>query len=291
MRVSLAICTMNRPVELGRCLTSVTASRLLPDQILVSDDSNTPELQSATAAVAGKHSAVRYLEGPRKGLSANRNNCLRWITGDLVVFVDDDVVLDPGFLEAGVRRYMAECDAAGTSRIILTGHEIRPDGAYYPSFLTFLGFYAAGDPGGGRINATCINSTLFPSGLFREALFDEAILFGAEERDISLHALSLGYRLTYAPDLRNYHYPSPINRDIYKRSAIVSRIYFGLKRYWLYERSVAHFAAFAVYAPLNAAGNRLKQGRFSEAWDALRACRDGWSLFRAHLTSRSSPHA
>jgi glycosyltransferase involved in cell wall biosynthesis len=269
----------------------VAASSLAPAQLLVSDDGSTSESQSATRAVVAQFPGASYLAGPRRGLSANRNSCLRAIAADLVVFVDDDVVLDPRFLEMGLSRFQQEQLARGTDRIVLTGHEVRPDGAYYPSTLNFLGFYRPGDPGAGKINATCINSTFFPAALFREATFDERILFGAEERDISLHALSRGYQLVYAPGLRNFHYPSPINRDIYKRNAVVSRVYFGLKRYWLYEPSLARFAAFLLYAPLNAAGSRLKRGRFAEAWDTMRACLDGWWQFRAHLASRSAPHA
>ena len=42
---------------------------------------------------------MKYLEGPRKGLGANRNNILRAITGSHVLFIDDDVVLNEKFLE------------------------------------------------------------------------------------------------------------------------------------------------------------------------------------------------
>ena len=282
-RVSLCICTMNRPEDLKKCLASVERSLARPHEVLVSDDSRDEAIQRANREVVGGFAGAAYLAGPKRGLSANRNNCLRLISGDLVVFVDDDVMLHPEFLKRGPEEYDRLRALHGTGRIIVTGYEIQPGFRAVPSNLSFLGFYTGKVPDTGEPDAICINSTLFPAELFTRARFDENILYGTEERDMSIHAAHLGYRTLYSPDLCNYHYPSPVNRGLYNRSMFVSRFYFGFKRYWLYGRSPVKFALFNVYALANAIGNRLKAARFSESLLVVGAFFEAWRLFVSKL--------
>ena len=282
LKVSLCICTMNRPEELRRCLASLAGSEAPPYEVIVSDDS-TDDVTDAVQRVVRDFPVATYLRGPRKGLSANRNHCLRNASGELIAFVDDDVVLHPEFLRRAPEEFDRLVGHHGTDRVIVTGNEIRPDGRYTPSNLSFLGFYTGELATGQSPGAICINSTLFPAALFQEAVFDENIFFGAEERDISLHAVHLGYRIHYCPELTNYHYPSGINRPLYDRVVVISRVYFGLKRYWLYERSPAKFLVFNFYVLANAVGNRLKTFKIREALYTMSAFVRAWSLFRSKM--------
>ena len=59
---------MGRPEILRRCLASLCAGHLLPDEIIVSDDSRAPE---AVEAVCRDFPRIRYSRGPRRGLCAN----------------------------------------------------------------------------------------------------------------------------------------------------------------------------------------------------------------------------
>ena len=270
---------MNRPEELDKCLGSLATSLAAPHEVLVSDDSREPAMQGKNRDVVGKYPAARYLPGPRRGLSANRNNCLNQVTGDLVAFIDDDVILDASFLKLGPEYYDEACRSLGTIKVLLTGNEIRPEGRAYPSRLNFLGFYTGEPPLGEAPDAIGINTTIFPKTLFDEARFDENIRFGTEERDISMHALHLGYRIVYRQELTNYHFPSPVNRDLYNHWVVSSQIYFGLKRYWIYDRSLSKFAFFNLYALANAVGSRLKVFKFKESVLAARAFFEAWRLF------------
>src|SRR5947209_15783746 len=175
---------MNRPVDLRKCLASAQTSRYTPHEVIVSDDSR-EEIAGTVRKVVEEFPGVRYLPGPRRGLSANRNNCLRNVNSDLVVFIDDDVVLHPEFLGEGPKEYERLCAVHGTDRILVTGHEIRPDGLGLPANLNFLGFYTGKLPDEGEPNSICINSTLFPASLFRKTGFDENLSFGSDETDIS----------------------------------------------------------------------------------------------------------
>jgi glycosyltransferase involved in cell wall biosynthesis len=221
-----------------------------------------------------------YSSGPRSVLSANRNRCLERAHGDLVAFIDDDVVLHSEFFGKAEAEYGRLSRSLGTDRVIVTGWEQRPDAPAFPADLNFLGFYQPRPPPGGRPMAVCINSTVFPRGLFERVRFDERIGYGAEERDVSVRARSRGYEIVYSEAVMNFHYPSDTNRNLYRDQTITSRMYFGLKRYSVYQKSIPRLALFLVYAPLNAIGHEIRHGRWGRAIRFAAACWRGWLLFR-----------
>ena len=78
-------------------------------EILVVD--NVPSdnrTQRLVAALPG----VRYTREPKPGLNFARNRAIRVATGELLAYVDDDVVVDDGWLE-GLRAAWAENPDAG----------------------------------------------------------------------------------------------------------------------------------------------------------------------------------
>ena len=55
---------------------------------------------------------LRVVKEPRAGLSHARNAALRLATGDLVIFIDDDVTVPPGWLAAYADGFSRHPDAA-----------------------------------------------------------------------------------------------------------------------------------------------------------------------------------
>lgn len=94
--VSVAVCTHERPDDLARCLAALANMRVAPHEIIVVD--NAPETP-ATRLVSNRFPGVRYQKESRKGLSQARNTALAIATGDVVAFVDDDVVVSKDWLE------------------------------------------------------------------------------------------------------------------------------------------------------------------------------------------------
>jgi GT2 family glycosyltransferase len=99
----LIICTRNRPAELARCLSSVLEQTRLPTCTTVvdsSDDDGSKQLVHDFAArwPAG-HRLVHVQSEP--GLTHQRAVGLRSTREPIVHFVDDDTVLEPGYI-AGI---------------------------------------------------------------------------------------------------------------------------------------------------------------------------------------------
>lgn len=277
-KVSICICTMNRPSELKRCLESIEKSSLKPYELVVSDDS-TEEFAKETERITSSFRGTKYIKGPRKGVAANRNNCLKCSTGEFVSFVDDDVVVDRSFIENALRCFRQGCLRCGTDKIVITGKVICENGhELLPLNLDFLGYYSKPIDRGADQQMICMTSVLFPSKLFETAMFDEN-MFACVERDISLHALHVGYKIIYCPRLVNFHGSSLHSTFHTQVLDETSRLYFGLKRYSLYERSIPKLVIFIFYALLGPLAGCMIRFRLRKIPTIIVCYVKAWKLF------------
>jgi glycosyltransferase involved in cell wall biosynthesis len=100
-RVSVIIPTQNRPALLRAAVDSVLGQTRPVDQIVVIDDgSDLPEWLPTLASLSPTIEVVRR-ERPG-GASAARNAGLDRVRGDYLLFLDDDDLIDPHFVEQGL---------------------------------------------------------------------------------------------------------------------------------------------------------------------------------------------
>lgn len=111
--VSVAICTWNRAKLLDRTLVRMRELRI-PDglawELLVVNNNGTDD----TDAVALRHTGrlpVRLLQEPRQGHSHARNCAIEAARGRLILWTDDDVLVDPHWLSEYVKAAEAFPDA------------------------------------------------------------------------------------------------------------------------------------------------------------------------------------
>jgi glycosyltransferase involved in cell wall biosynthesis len=95
-RVSVVICTRDRPDELARCLASLAEQTRVPDQIVVVDNASDDNGRTREVALAA---GVNYVREDRPGLDIARNCGVHAASGDIVAYTDDDVRLHPHWLE------------------------------------------------------------------------------------------------------------------------------------------------------------------------------------------------
>lgn len=94
--VSVVVCTRDRPDSLVRCLKSLQSLATRPHELIVVD--NAPNSDKTKELVA-RFTGVQYIREPRPGLSVARNRGIKVATGELIAFTDDDVEVDPLWLE------------------------------------------------------------------------------------------------------------------------------------------------------------------------------------------------
>jgi GT2 family glycosyltransferase len=105
LAISVVICTRNRPDDLAACLASLAGQSRPADEIVVVDASDDDRSGVRVAAWHGPCPVVYRTASP--GLTRQRNRGVELARGGVLTFLDDDVVLEPGYLAA-----IAACFAA-----------------------------------------------------------------------------------------------------------------------------------------------------------------------------------
>jgi len=98
--ITIGLCTYNRARYLDGALRSI-ARLTLPDNLeyeVVLVDNNSTDDTAQVAERVSRRIPIRVFSALRQGLSHARNRVLREARGDLMLFTDDDVVLEPGWL-------------------------------------------------------------------------------------------------------------------------------------------------------------------------------------------------
>jgi len=98
VRISVVIPAYNAARTLPGCLASVAAQTVPPHETVLVDDGST----DSTASIARDAGVVVVPCGSNEGPAAARNRGVGAASGDVVLFLDSDVVIPPGLLE-GIR--------------------------------------------------------------------------------------------------------------------------------------------------------------------------------------------
>ena len=106
--ITVIICTYNREKYIRPLLDSLAANDLprTDYEILLVDNNCTDGTRAVCGEFAKANAGLtfRYLTEPEQGLSAARNKGIREAHGDILVYVDDDALVDSHYL-----RDYAEC--------------------------------------------------------------------------------------------------------------------------------------------------------------------------------------
>lgn len=105
LQVSVVIPTHNRLAMLRRCLAALIAQDYPREalEIVVVADGCTDGTAEATAGDALP--GVRVFSQPSSGAAAARNRGAREAAGDILLFIDDDVIASPGLVAAHAERH------------------------------------------------------------------------------------------------------------------------------------------------------------------------------------------
>lgn len=114
MFITLLICTRNRRASLGRTLDSIARCRRPADlewDVLVVDNGSSDGTRDEIEAFASKL-PIRSVREETPGLSHARNTGVRNARGRYILWTDDDVLVDEGWLDAYRRAFLEHPEAA-----------------------------------------------------------------------------------------------------------------------------------------------------------------------------------
>jgi glycosyltransferase involved in cell wall biosynthesis len=121
MFITVAICTFNRAESLRRALNSLTETRVPNDldwEIVIVNNNSTDQTDHVVDEYIG-HLPVRREFEPRPGKSNALNRAIDVAKGQYIIWIDDDVVVDAGWLTAyaeAFRRWPAAAVFGGRIR-------------------------------------------------------------------------------------------------------------------------------------------------------------------------------
>ena len=216
--ISIIIPTKNRAEDLRRTLASVMIQTRRPDEIIVVDQGSSPALESPAYAIPLLYIYAPYLSG----LTAARNAATDRAKGDIWVFLDDDVILEPEYLEELVGAYSPEI--TGVSGIF-TNYAVPPllrrvfekvfvTGAFHDDRQPI--YWHANrlrESGPQRVKQFTGAAMSFRASAARAVRFDTNLTGASIAEDIDFCArLPLGSVLVIAPKARLLHKRSVIGR-------------------------------------------------------------------------------
>jgi hypothetical protein len=105
--VTVAIPTYQRGARVERVVRAVLDDPAVA-QVVVADDGSTDDTRERLEALAAADRRVELVRTPRLGDHGARAAALRRATGDVVLFLDDDVLPGPGLATGHARRHAAD---------------------------------------------------------------------------------------------------------------------------------------------------------------------------------------
>lgn len=217
--LSVIICTYNRDKYIYNVLKSIAENTLSPEkyEIVLVDNNCTDNTKNECERFVRDFPSVlfRSFVETNQGLSHARNRGIKESSGDILVYVDDDALVNKEYLQtyADFFDQHPEIDAAG-GPIIPQYETEEPNWMSYFTKNLITGYKYLGDkvrefpendfPGGG--NAAYRASVFKKVGLFNVDLGRKGdSLVGAEEKDIFDKMTTSGMRFYYLPTAILYH--------------------------------------------------------------------------------------
>ena len=196
--ISIVVPTRNRAERLRALLASLAGQEGPPFEVIVVDNASTDRTLAAVGEADAEHDAhIRAIHLPRPlGPAVARNRGWRAAQGELVIFTDDDVVAQPGWLKEIAAAHARDPEAVIQGRT-------EPDPREIHKLAAFTRSQRASGPGPWfqTCNIAYPRALLERLGGFDESFWDAA----GEDTDLGWRAVEAGTRVIYEPNALNWH--------------------------------------------------------------------------------------
>jgi glycosyltransferase involved in cell wall biosynthesis len=212
MFLSVVIPTYNRLPILRKCLTALEDQRLAPPvqryEVVVVDDGSTDDTVPWLEDHAEQLPHVRLIRQEHGGPAEGRNRGVEAARGDVIVFIDSDLVVTPDFLVSHARALQEHWQRSGERLCFTYGAVINTANfeeptlePHKPTDLSWA-YFATG------------NVAIDRAVLLRSGLFDTSFrLYGWEDLELGERLRRMGVRLVRCPEAVGYHWHPALSLD------------------------------------------------------------------------------
>jgi GT2 family glycosyltransferase len=284
LTLSVVIGTKDRPVALMRCLQSLCDQRRPPDEVVLIDDGALEPGPFLALLKQSGIAATYFRKANDPGLTKSRNLGIRQSRGAIVLFLDDDVVLAPAYVDELLKVYEGHPEAGGAGGR-LVGHTMSAARRW------FLRLFLLDSPDDGAIlpngvgvlirEVSSVKQVQWLSGcnmsfrrhVFERMLFDEKFSGNGwgDDRDFS-YAVGRQWPLYAAPDATLRHLEEPAGRATATRFGEMEVVFlhrFFRKHMPQRPKNIASL----WWAVCGIALRNILTGRFGRLWGNLRGAR------------------
>lgn len=234
MRVSVIVPSYRRPSSLEACLRSLWTSDRLPEEIVIAGrqgDSDTETTARELASLTPSSTEIRSVWVDVPGHIPPIEAASRVATGEIVVGIDDDITVPPGWLERLLGHFHRDSTIGVVGGRVIAPGQQPPILKGRPGRISWYGRLwgnVASQPGDHPLEVESVQecnwawrrSLLLSLEIDPVLNFDDASMYGLEW---CFQARKLGYRVIYDPAAAVYHHlaqrTSELDRDDRPRRA------------------------------------------------------------------------
>lgn len=200
-KASVIIPTYNRKDILAKTLSAITHQSVTQTdyEVVLVDDGST---DGTGELVQAQFPTVRYIYQSNQGRARARNTGIRAAEGEVIIFIDSDIVVNPAFVEAHLAGHAQSDKAIVNGLVVNTSNFDNPTSEPYKLSDYSRASFATG------------NSSVRKKYLEIAGLFDEDFnQYGWEDLELGHRLLDLGLKKIKAPEAVGYHYNPPVSLD------------------------------------------------------------------------------
>lgn len=218
-QISIIIITYNRPedtLELLQGISRLNQQEELLHEVVLLNNASTVSYDAVKEFIAVKGAEKwKWLDAAENlGVSRGRNHAAKLATGDILFFLDDDIVIeDPDILPAIVQAFNRRTENKRKIGVISTkvrytiNREIQVNAFPHKKFTVYkdLPWFLTGYYVG------CSHAFLRECWL-KAGNYPEDFFYGMEEYDESYRVIEAGYAIGYDASVEVFHKESPLGR-------------------------------------------------------------------------------
>jgi glycosyltransferase involved in cell wall biosynthesis len=220
LKLSVVIPTLNRADLLAVTIDRISNQTVSPDiyEIVVVDNGSTDRTRAVLEEKSRVYRHLKHFRQPKPGAAATRNVGLRNARGEIVVFIDDDILAEKHLVETHLASHQRHPRAA------IIGGVTTPWANSRDPFLRYLRDRRIFNPysiTGGPIdfsyyhtgNVSTPRDLLVQAGGFNE----EFHMYGMEDIELGYRLEKLGCRMIHVPEAGAEHQYFPTYRQFIQR--------------------------------------------------------------------------
>ena len=219
-KLSVVIPTLNRARLLARTIDRIENQTISRDlyEVIVVDNASTDDTHLVLGEKSREYSNLKFLYQPKPGAAPTRNAGLRQATGEIVLFIDNDILAEPELVARHLEYHSRYPNASIIGDVITPWNEntdpflryLRHRGIYNPYTITSgpmdFSYYHTG-------NVSTRRAALMGVGGFNEEFF----IYGMEDIELGYRLQKAGCLMIHGEQARAIHHYFPNYREFIER--------------------------------------------------------------------------